>query len=148
MRFEGNLPRWFLKKHQKKFGCCRPGSMLVRQHPRFSVALWRRLFTRASRCAYPWWLSQTAGSTMRNRLCGYWWCVLLVAAFLFLVVQIPVPTFHRDQLLVGANLYHPSVFHHHDLPGRAYCYEIGEIIRSKARYNIRDDLNDARLERV
>ena len=49
---------------------------------------------------------------------------------------------------MGAELHHASVFHDHDLLGRAYCYEIGEIIRSKARYNIRDDLNDARLERV
>ena len=44
-----------------------------------------------------------------------------MAAFLFLVVQIPIPTFHRNQLLMGANLHHASVFHHHDLLGIANC---------------------------
>ena len=44
-----------------------------------------------------------------------------MAAFFFLVVQIPVPTFHRNQLLMGTDLHHASVFHDHDLLGIANC---------------------------
>ena len=73
MRFVENLPRWFLKKHQKNLDAVAQAA-----HLRDSIHVFRLrygsdyLLVRAATHIHNGFPKRGWGSTIRDRLCGYW----------------------------------------------------------------------------